>query len=280
MAVPLKFALEGAPPGGISYLEIIATAVLAFFVARREIFLGSKKTTSPAPAPQKQEEEKVSDKKAGAAAIDLIRNRRSIFVKQFDKEKRVPRAVMCQMLELANWAPTHKLTEPWRFAVFEDEEARRQLGLSHQAYYKAKTKPEKFSQGKFDKKLKGALASSFVVAICMRRCPEESLAEKEEIAAVAMAVQNMHLYACSVGVGAYWSSGGLSYTEEIKTTGLLKAMELGEKDKCLGFLYVGMPGGSVAKRWPAGSRHTSGLAKAVWLQGADLAPMPGDKIAA
>ena len=47
-----------------------------------------------------------------------------------------------------------------------------------------------------------------MIAICMARQsrPEKLMPLWEEIAAVACAVQNMHLMATSLGVGAYWSS--------------------------------------------------------------------------
>ena len=48
---------------------------------------------------------------------DLIRNRRSVFPKMYNGKK-VSKAIIEQVLENANWAPTHKLTEPWRFKVF------------------------------------------------------------------------------------------------------------------------------------------------------------------
>ena len=47
----------------------------------------------------------------------LIKNRRSVFPNLYTGEP-VPKEVIDQMLENANWAPTHKFTEPWRFTVF------------------------------------------------------------------------------------------------------------------------------------------------------------------
>lgn len=50
----------------------------------------------------------------------LIKKRRSIFPRDFNGQK-----VECEhieaMLEAANWAPTHNLTEPWRFVVIEGD---------------------------------------------------------------------------------------------------------------------------------------------------------------
>ena len=50
----------------------------------------------------------------------LIHQRRSIFPKDYTKE-RVDDTIVQQILENATWAPTHKLTEPWRFIVYTDE---------------------------------------------------------------------------------------------------------------------------------------------------------------
>lgn len=47
-----------------------------------------------------------------------------------------------------------------------------------------------------------------MIAICMSRQPKPKKVMPlwEELAAVACAVQNMHLMATSLGVAAYWSS--------------------------------------------------------------------------
>jgi len=48
---------------------------------------------------------------------ELVRQRRSVYPKDYTGAI-VPDSVIEQMLENANWAPNHKLTEPWRFVVF------------------------------------------------------------------------------------------------------------------------------------------------------------------
>ena len=47
----------------------------------------------------------------------LIRSRRSIYPKSYLPGQPVERELIEQLLENANWAPTHKLTEPWRLAL-------------------------------------------------------------------------------------------------------------------------------------------------------------------
>src|SRR4051812_6771845 len=48
---------------------------------------------------------------------ELIHKRRSVFPKDYTGE-RVSDEIVRQMLENANWAPNHKMTEPWGFVVF------------------------------------------------------------------------------------------------------------------------------------------------------------------
>src|SRR5262245_46967319 len=57
--------------------------------------------------------------------MDAIRLRRSVKPEKMRSDP-VDRALLDQMFEAARWAPTHGMTEPWRFVVFEGE-ARRAL---------------------------------------------------------------------------------------------------------------------------------------------------------
>ena len=59
----------------------------------------------------------------------IIKNRRSVFPKSYTDEK-IDKRIIMEMLENANWAPTHKLTQPWRFCVFEGDGIKRLLNFS------------------------------------------------------------------------------------------------------------------------------------------------------
>ena len=50
----------------------------------------------------------------------IIKNRRSIFPNQFSG-KEVSKEEIKILLEVANWAPTHRKTQPWRFKVFRED---------------------------------------------------------------------------------------------------------------------------------------------------------------
>ncbi len=111
--------------------------------------------------------------------------------------------------------------------------------------YKEITPEENFDIGKYEK-LKGRpLLAQAVIAICMERQKTEKIPEIEEIEAVACAVQNMYLTCTAYGLGAYWGSGGLTYTDEMK-----HFLGLEVKDRCLGFLYLGYP----KSEWPKSHR--------------------------
>ena len=159
---------------------------------------------------------------------EIIKNRRSVFPVQYNSEE-ISRKTIEKILETANWAPTHKKTEPWRFKVMQGKK------LEHLGQFladKYKETAEKPSDFKYKKLQTNPTKASCVIAICMQRDPNESLPEWEEIAAVAMGVQNMWLTASHYGIGAYWSSPGLiKYMDEF--------FSLKEGEKCLGFFYMG-----------------------------------------
>ncbi len=174
----------------------------------------------------------------------LIRHRRSIPPEQFDTTKKVEDSIIEEMLENANWAPNHGLTEPWRFIVFSGE-GLNQLGLFQANLYRKLTSPDDFKQPKYDKLLQRPLLTSHIIAIGMKRQEIGKIPEVEEIEATACAVQNMLLTAAARDVSGYWTTGGITYENEAKTF-----FGLENADKLLGFLYIGYP-----LKWTEGKRN-------------------------
>lgn len=161
---------------------------------------------------------------------ELIKKRRSIFPETYTDQP-IPKEVIEQILENANWAPTHKKTEPWRFKVFQGKALER-LSSYLGDWYVANTPEAKFSEKKLEKTKKKPLRSACVIALCMQRDPEERLPEWEEVAALACAVQNMWLSCTALNIGCYWSS----------PRSILEAdefLQLGEGEKCYGLFYMG-----------------------------------------
>jgi nitroreductase len=165
----------------------------------------------------------------------LIKNRRSIFPKDYSGEK-VDDAIIHQMLENANWAPTHKLTEPWRFVVFTGEGLKELADFQSECYKKVTTAKGSFQQEKYEGLKIKPMESSHIIAVGMKRDEKESLPEWEEMGAVFCAIENMYLTATAYGVGCYLSTGGITNFEEAKSF-----FGLSKEDKLCGFLHVGMP---------------------------------------
>lgn len=165
-----------------------------------------------------------------AQISELIKKRRAIFPKMFNQYP-IPKEIIEVILENANWAPTHRLTEPWRFKVFTGKALER-LGQYMGDYYKQNTPPELFSEEKYKKNMENPQRSACVIAICMQRDAEERVPEWEEIAAVACAVQNMWLTCTAYGIGSYWSTPAAALNAH-------EFLGLNKGEKCLGLFYMG-----------------------------------------
>lgn len=161
----------------------------------------------------------------------LIRNRRSVFPKQFEEGKKIPDEIIAEVVENATWAPSHGNLQPWKFIVFTDEGLKK-LAAFQSELYKASS-GENFKQATFDNLQSNPLKASHVIAICMKRDPNKKFPEVEEICATATAVQNIYLSVAAFGLGGYWTTGGVTYNEKAKPF-----FGLGDDDKLLGFFYI------------------------------------------
>jgi nitroreductase len=165
---------------------------------------------------------------------DLIRNRRSITPESFS-DRKVHREQLELILTNATWAPTHGMTQPWRFKVFMGDGLSKLNEVLPQMY-KNQTAPEKFKESKFERLKERIKHVSAVIFICLERDKTGKIAEIEEIEAVACSVQNMMLTCTAYGLGSFWSTPGFVYADEMKTF-----LGLQNDDRCLGILYVGYP---------------------------------------
>lgn len=162
---------------------------------------------------------------------EIIQHRRSHFVKEFTGAT-LPDSLIERMLQNASWAPSHKLTLPWRFKVFSGD-AMVELCKKMEDYYVFNTPAEKFNQQKIDKIRTYKNKLSHIISIGFS--PSGQIPQWEELAATAMAVQNMWLTLTEEPHAAgYWTSGNGTGSEEMKNaTGL-------EKDDIqMGFFFLG-----------------------------------------
>ena len=174
----------------------------------------------------------------------IITTRRTIKPKMM-ANRDIPLDILQQMLENANWAPTHGMTEPWRFSVFRGA-AREKLASFLAETYKAITPVEIFKPNKYEGMRENAMLAPAVIAIGMKRQPSKKISELDEIQAVACAVQNMHLTATAHGLGGFWSTNIAAVSSEMAAY-----IGLDKEDRALGLFYVGYP----KVDWPTGSRQ-------------------------
>ena len=98
---------------------------------------------------------------------------------------------------------------------------------------------------------------SVIIGIGLRRDEAERDPIEEEVASVAIAVQNMCLVATAHGIGSFWASGGVTYRPETK-----EFFGLGEKDRFLGLLYLGYP----KEEWPRKTRRKPQEYFSIWIE--------------
>ncbi len=152
-----------------------------------------------------------------------------------DCAREVPRDVLLEILEDAHAAPTHGLTQPWRFQVFTGD-ARARLADGLQEIYDRVTPAASRNDEKRAKLGFTPRLAPVVVAVAARVVPNGKIPEIEEIAATACAVQNLMLSAHAHGLGSYWSTPPVTTSAEYAAW-----LGLDATHRMLGLVYVGYP---------------------------------------
>ncbi|MDO8361427.1 MAG: nitroreductase [Actinomycetota bacterium] len=128
----------------------------------------------------------------------LVRARRTSML--VDKERDVPTELVQQLCELAQWAPNHKRTWPWQFAVVTGQ-GRARLGETISDAMAARDDPpEKVAKAR----TKYLRTPSVLVVGSAPGDSELRTAENRD--AVAAGVQNLLLGATVHGLASYWGS--------------------------------------------------------------------------
>ncbi len=192
------------------------------------------------------------------AVAETIRQRRTI--KQFLPQP-LPRAVLQELIELAVWAPNHRMTEPWRFYVLDDA-ARAQLGE-----IAAQIAIEKIvgNGGALDlagRKGEEAAATWRAVPtllyVTMVRGANPEI-DEENYGAVCCAVQNFALAAHAAGIGTSWSSGAVA-----AAPALHRLVGASDDERMVGLIRVGYLDPALS---PPKSRRMAGHELTTWVVG-------------
>ena len=162
-------------------------------------------------------------------ALEAIRTRRMIPRVGPDAPSREE---ISELLELAVRAPNHHRTEPWRFYVLAGEERDRLARAIAEEAVEGGTDEARASA---DAKAKVERAPVIVVFTCLPS-DDPKVYEQEEMASVAMAIENFLLGAHAHGLGAMLRTGSTAFHPAIS-----KHLELVSNEKVVGFVYLGYP---------------------------------------
>lgn len=130
----------------------------------------------------------------------LIRGRRT--VERF-KPERPPKQVIESAVEVARWAPNHKLTQPWRFYHLGPETSQAVVDLNSELVSASKGEAAADTKRRRWNGVPGWL-------VVTRVCDADALRAQEDYAACCCAIQNLMLYLWSHGVASKWTTGAVT----------------------------------------------------------------------
>jgi nitroreductase len=163
---------------------------------------------------------------------DALLSRRTIY---HYTDEPIPDEAMERALNAAIWAPCHKLTEPWRFCRVGPE-TRAKLGDINAmlAEEKAKKKGE-VVQDAVERARKKMTHLPALLVVSMVKSPDDAFREREDYAATCCAIQNLALSLWADGIGAQWSTGGVTrHPDSYSALGIDPGVE-----EIVGFIKIG-----------------------------------------
>jgi nitroreductase len=152
--------------------------------------------------------------KVVTAVEQAIRERRTH--KQFLAEP-LPREEIEDLLELARWAPNHKLTQPWRFRV---------VGPETLARLKEVAGPKEAPK----------LDRAPTLVVVSAQLSGDPLTDEEDVLATGVAIYIVMLAAYARGIASYWRTPAVMRTDEGRAT-----VGLAPEERFVGVIYLGRP---------------------------------------
>ena len=166
-----------------------------------------------------------------AASIEqiatLLRGRRSVDLYEPDP---VPSSVVRDAIDVARWAPNHKLTQPWRFYLIGPATRRGVTDLAVEIDIAKKgERAGPVRRARLD------AVPGFLVVTTSRN--DDALREREDYAACCCATHNLMLYLWQGGIGTKWTTGGI--TRDPRFYALLGIDAT--KESVVGLIWYGKP---------------------------------------
>jgi nitroreductase len=185
---------------------------------------------------------------------NVIKHRRSVSWSKMNG-RLIPDEDIHRLLALADWAPTHGRTEPWRFFVYGGA-ALKQFGQDHANLYWQNTPEDKRQEATYEKLLHNVDKASHLIITAMKRGDNIKIPVIEEIAATSAAIQNILLGATALDISSFWSTGGMTHSPTLK-----EYLQLRDADIIMGLVFLGYSDEPVKE----GQRNSSIHEKVKWL---------------
>ena len=157
----------------------------------------------------------------------LVRTRRTSMIVEQGRD--VPLDVIAELCGLATWAPNHKKTWPWRFAVFTGP-GRARLGDT------MADDMERAGFGDDTKRAKTRTKYLRTPATLVVGCAphDDAMLHDENRDAVAAGIQNLLLGATTLGLASFWSTPALAQPPTV-----LDLCGFEPADRLVGVIYLG-----------------------------------------
>jgi nitroreductase len=168
-----------------------------------------------------------------AAVAAVIRGRRTI--KEFSDQP-VPHDLIAALLDLAVWAPNHKLTEPWRFYVIDGAGRDRVSELARTLRHKKllSTGAEEGVAVRKAAEFAADWAKVPAIVYVTQVVDPDPFVDREDYGAVCCAVQNLMLGAQAAGLASFWGTGDLAQARP-----LADLVGAGENERMVGLIRLG-----------------------------------------
>ena len=154
-------------------------------------------------------------------------------------DRPVDRMAIERMLDAAIWAPNHRLTEPWRFFVLEQESLQRSRAAELAADFQMQRTGD---QRRADAARQKVLEPPVVIYVYTVPGPDDETT-KENYASVCIASHNISLAGTAEGMAVTWETGGAT-----RHPGLKELLGADESWEMATMLLIGHPGEHPASR--------------------------------
>jgi len=136
-----------------------------------------------------------------------------------------------ELMRAALRAPDHGALRPWRFLTIEGE-ARQKFSDCLSDIKSQEGAPQR----DVNKAKKMALRAPMIIVTIASLKESEKIPDVEQDWSAAAATQNILVAAEALGLGAIWRTGWPAFHPDVA-----KALGLSEKEKVIGYLYIGQP---------------------------------------